>query len=257
MPTFGSLFSGIDGLGLGLQWAGWTPLWHVENNDFCQDILKQHWPDVPIYGDITTLDPSSLERVNLVVGGFPCQPFSHAGRRTAEADDRYLWPHMLRIIRELQPTLVLAENVYGLVTINSGLVLETVYLDLEAAGYEVAPPIVFPAAAVGAPHRRDRVWICAHSRHDWGSAEHGQQQEEWTEESYSIYSRTSTQHWWITEPNVDRVVDGFPTPLDKDRAVAALKALGNAVVPQTAYVIGRAMLESIGELISDTSIQVA
>lgn len=180
--TFGSLFSGIGGLDLGLERAGMVCKWQVENNPFCLAVLNKHWPNILKQHDITKTEARSLEPVDLICGGFPCQPFSHAGRRTAEEDHRYLWPHMLRIIRELKPTFVLAENVYGLITVKSGLVLETVYLDLEAAGYEVAPPIVFPSAAIGALHRRDRVWICAHTRHDDGSAEQRKQQEERPEE---------------------------------------------------------------------------
>jgi DNA (cytosine-5)-methyltransferase 1 len=189
--TFGSLFSGIGGLDLGFERAGMQCLWQVENDPWCTAVLEKHWPHIPRFGDIhdvgftpvanpdrsRQLHPQGsqqkargrprdsskaeydLSEVDIIVGGFPCQPVSQAGRRRGEDDDRFLWPEMLRIVVELRPSFVVAENVYGLVTHEGGLVLSRVYADLEGAGYEVCPPIVFPAAAVGAPHRRDRVWI--------------------------------------------------------------------------------------------------
>ena len=177
MLTIGSLFSGIGGLDLGLERAGWEVKWQVEIDEWCRKVLAKHWPDVTKYRDVRELSGDDLDPVDLIAGGFPCQPFSHAGRREGKADNRYLWPEMLRVIREVRPPFVLAENVYGLVTGQQGLLLETVYLDLEAAGYEVAPPIVFPAASLGAPHRRDRVWVCAHARQYHRCAQQGEQQE--------------------------------------------------------------------------------
>ena len=196
--TAGSCFSGIEGLGLGLEAAGIEIRWQIENDPFCISILEDHYPDTHRETDITTVEWQALERVDLIFGGFPCQPFSHAGRRTGAADDRYLWPAMLRGIQSLRPTFVLAENVYGLVTQQSGLALETVYLDLEATGYEVAPPIVFPAAAVGAPHRRDRVWICAHARYDGFRSEYWQQQTQRAKESDRVceaIANTDSARW--------------------------------------------------------------
>lgn len=175
--TFGSLFSGIGGLDLGFERAGMKCLWQVENDPYCQSVLAKHWPNTPRYEDIYDVKGEDLDYVDVIAGGFPCQPFSHAGKRSAEGDDRYLWPQMLRIIRERKPAFVVAENVYGLTTIKKGLVFETVYLDLEEEGYEVAPAFVFPAAAVGALHRRDRTWICAYSRHYEGSTKQELQQE--------------------------------------------------------------------------------
>lgn len=175
-PTVGSLFSGIGGLDLGLERAGMTVRWQVENDDFCNRVLAKHWPNVPRYGDIRTVHGTDLEPVDLICGGFPCQPTSYAGRRRGTDDDRWLWPEMLRLIRETRPAYVLGENVFGLVTHERGLLLASVIADLAAEGYEVAPPIVFPACAVGALHRRDRVWICAYARHHDRRAEQGQQQ---------------------------------------------------------------------------------
>jgi DNA (cytosine-5)-methyltransferase 1 len=159
----------------------WNDVDHifVEYEPFCQAVLRKHWPEASIHGDIRAFVadarskkshrlPSKLGEemaeigdCHLLTGGFPCQPFSHAGRRKGTADDRYLWPAMLESIAIFHPRWVIAENVAGLVSWSDGLVLETVCADLEKEGYEVQP-FVIPAAAVGAPHRRDRVWIVAH-----------------------------------------------------------------------------------------------
>ncbi len=157
--TFGSLFTGIGGFDLGLERAGMRCLWQVENNAYCTRVLEKHWPRVRRYGDIREIDPSGIAAVDLVCGGFPCQPFSNAGERKGEADDRHLWSKMLRIIFGVRPAWVLGENVDGLRTLG----LDRVLSDLEGAGYAVRP-LVIPACAVDAPHRRDRVWIVAHSQ---------------------------------------------------------------------------------------------
>lgn len=154
----GSLFSGIGAMDYGLQRAGMKIAWQVEINDFCRAVLEKHWPDVPKYKDIREVKPDELEPVDLICGGFPCQPFSAAGKRRGTADDRYLWPEMFRVIKALRPRWVLGENVAGIVN----LALDTVLSDLESEGYETATFII-PACAVGAPHRRDRVWIVAYS----------------------------------------------------------------------------------------------
>lgn len=171
------LFSGIGGFAIAVD-SVWPQSEHIfcDNDKFCQAVLKKHWPNAKIYGDIRTITNTGYfgqtepekqavgskqpHSIDFLTGGFPCQPFSQAGRRKGTADDRYLWPEMLRVIREFKPTWVIAENVRGLVTWNDGLVLEQVCLDLEAEGYEVQAFII-PAVAVNAPHRRDRVWIVA------------------------------------------------------------------------------------------------
>ena len=177
------LFSGIGGFALAAERV-WPGIEHVfcDNEKFCQAIINKHWPGAKIYGDIRALTNTaseqsqltperkgrkdtrgrSEERTFILTGGFPCQPFSQAGQRKGTEDDRYLWPEMFRVIREFQPVWVIAENVRGLVTWNDGMVLEQVCADLEAEGYEVQP-IIIPAVAVNAPHRRDRVWFIAHS----------------------------------------------------------------------------------------------
>ena len=157
------LFSGIGGFSLAASWTGCIEtVAFCEIDPFCQKILKKHWPDVPVYSDITKLKGEDFEKIDIITGGFPCQPFSLAGKRKGTADDRHLWPEMLRIISEVKPTWVIAENVYGLLSQQEGVVFENCCLDLENQGYEVQPFII-PACAINAPHRRDRVWIVAHT----------------------------------------------------------------------------------------------
>lgn len=153
------LFSGIGGFSLGLQRAGMKTIAFCEIDKYCQKVLKKNFPDIPIYDDVCKLTGSDIhEPVDLICGGFPCQPFSVAGKRLGAADDRHLWPEYLRLIQELRPTWVIGENVAGL--INMGL--DNVLSDLEGAGYS-SRTFVIPAIAVDAKHRRDRLWIVAYS----------------------------------------------------------------------------------------------
>jgi len=159
----GSLFSGIGGFDLAAQWMGWENVFHCEWNEFGKQILKHYWPKAISYEDITKTDFSIHRgKIDILTGGFPCQPYSSAGKRLGKEDDRHLWPEMLRAIREIAPKYVVGENVYGLLNWNGGLVFNEVQADLEAEGYEVQP-CVLPAAAVNAPHRRDRVWFVAYA----------------------------------------------------------------------------------------------
>lgn len=162
--THGSLFSGIGGFDLAAEWMGWTNVFHCEWNPFGQKILKHYWPQSISYNDITTTD-FTIHRggIDIITGGFPCQPYSMAGKRLGKEDERHLWPHMCRAIREIQPRWVVGENVLGLVNWNGGLVFNEVQADLEAEGYEVQA-FVLPAASVNAPHRRDRVWFVAYAK---------------------------------------------------------------------------------------------
>ena len=150
------LFSGIGGFSYAAETliGGYETVAFCEMDEFCQKVLKKHWPQVPIFDDVRTLDASRLGRIDIVTGGYPCQPFSQAGRRQGEQDERHLWPEMLRIIKSCQPRYVLAENVAGHVTMG----LDQVLTDLEDQGYTTRP-IIVPACAKNAPHRRDRVWI--------------------------------------------------------------------------------------------------
>jgi len=159
----GSLFSGIGGFDLAAQWMNWTNVFHTEWNEFGQKILQHHFPKSISYHDIIKTDFTIHNGdIDIITGGFPCQPFSHAGKRKGSDDERYLWHEMLRAIQQIQPTYVVAENVRGLLTIDGGLVFEQVCADMEAEGYEVQP-VLLPAAGVNAPHRRDRIFIVAYS----------------------------------------------------------------------------------------------
>ena len=159
----GSLFSGIGGFDLAAEWMGWENVFHCEWNDFGKKILNYYWPNAISYDDITKTD-FSIHRgtIDILTGGFPCQPYSSAGKRLGTEDDRHLWPEMLRAIREIKPQYIVGENVSGLLSWNGGLVFNEVQADLEAEGYEVQP-VLLPACAVNAPHRRDRVWFVAYA----------------------------------------------------------------------------------------------
>jgi len=153
------LFSGIGGFSLGLEWAGMETIAMCEKDKFCRQVLAKHWPDITIHEDIRKLDGREYKNaIDVVCGGFPCQPFSVAGKQLGKEDDRHLWPEMLRVIKESAPTWVIGENVSGFVS----MALDDVCLDLEAEGYEVQS-FVIPACAVEAHHKRDRCWIVAHA----------------------------------------------------------------------------------------------
>jgi DNA (cytosine-5)-methyltransferase 1 len=157
------LFSGIGGFSLGFDRAGFRTAAFCEIDPFCRRVLNRHWPTTPVYDDIKQLTKRRLHhdginRIDIICGGYPCQPFSVAGKQRGEADPRHLWLEMRRLIREIRPRWVVCENVDG--HVERGL--DTALSDLEAAGY-ACWPFVIPACAVGAPHRRDRVWIVAHA----------------------------------------------------------------------------------------------
>ena len=160
----GSLFSGIGGFDLAAEWMGWDNVFHCEWNPFGQKVLKYYWPESECFNDITKTDFTRYaNKIDIISGGFPCQPYSAAGKRKGKEDERHLWPEMLRAIREIRPRWVVGENVLGLVNWSGGLVFHEVQADLEAEGYKVFP-FLLPAAAVNAPHRRDRIWFVAYSQ---------------------------------------------------------------------------------------------
>lgn len=192
--THGSLFSGFDAPSVAASWLGWENAFHCEINPFCNEILKYWFPNSEHYEDITKTDFKKWRgKIDILTGGFPCQPFSLAGRRKGADDNRYLWPHMLRAIQEIRPTWVIGENVAGILTmvqpgketemgcksslfgednrkrilLRQEYVVETICKDLEREGYSVQP-LLIPACAVGAPHRRDRVWFVAHTNSNGG-----------------------------------------------------------------------------------------
>lgn len=274
MLTHLSLFSGIGGLDLAAEWAGFTTIGQCEFADYPTKVLEKHWPDVPRWRDVRTLTKESfyertgLRTVDVISGGFPCQPFSVAGKQKGKWDDRYLWPEMLRVITELRPRCVVGENVPGIIRIAAGQVVK----DLERAGYHVVV-FNFEAAAVGAWHRRSRVFFTglADVADADGSGLQGRKQPETPDAaedtgeqpsrapagecSEAVYNamrsgcagdarREQSQELadgrcWAAEPDVGRVAHGIPARVDR------LKCLGNAVVPQQAYPIFKALMEEI------------
>lgn len=191
----GHLFNGIGGFALAAHWMGWNNVMHCEIDPFCNKVMKHHFPNSYQHEDIRTTDFTIWRgNLDLITGGFPCQPYSTAGKRKGKDDDRHLWPQMLRAIREIQPSWIVGENVRGLTNWNGGLVFDEVQADLEAEGYEVLP-FLLPAAGINAPHRRDRIWFVAHansggfSRHnsvgedrcEEKKNEGAEQREEWNE----------------------------------------------------------------------------
>lgn len=166
--THGSLFSGIGGFDLAASWMGWENVFHCEIAPFCQKVLKYHFPNSILYENIKTTDFTKYRgTIDILTGGFPCQPFSLAGKRKGTEDDRHLWPEMLRAIREIKPKWIVGENVFGIVNWDGGLVFQQVQTDLETEGYEVQA-FILPAASVNAPHKRERVWFVAKNSYKLG-----------------------------------------------------------------------------------------
>jgi DNA (cytosine-5)-methyltransferase 1 len=226
------LFSGIGGFALAARWNGFRTLAFCDNEPYAQAVLKKHWPDVPCHRDIREIQGNLYAGVTLLTGGFPCQPFSVAGKQRGKGDDRYLWPEMLRVIREARPAWIIGENVAGIVN----MALDQVHTDVEAEGYEVESLIV-PACGVDAPHRRDRVWIMADSK--GGRMEGGwanREQVAQVSPSERVFGcNGSGEQWanWLPEPGVGRVAHGIPNRSHR------IRGLGNAIVPQVAAEIVR------------------
>lgn len=265
------LFSGIGGFSLGLErTGGFETVAFCEIEEFPRQILAKHWPDVPCHKDVRELKGEDVGPVDVICGGYPCQPFSTAGKRLGSEDDRHLWPEYRRLVEELRPSWIIGENVAGHVSMG----LDNVLSDLEALGYATRTFII-PACAVGAFHRRDRLWIVAHAeimQRDGGEyhTRTGQRQEpefgkrngkvtmahtnqarlQGRQEAgglgsigqglfkHTIGRTDSYRTVWPVEPDVGRVASGVPNRVDR------LKALGNAVVPQIPEMIGRAILEA-------------
>lgn len=244
------LFSGIGGFAYAADQV-WDDVEHIfcDNNKFCQQVIDKHWKGSKIYDDIRDIKEESAD---IVTGGFPCQPFSQAGKRRGTEDDRHLWPEMYRVIKLTKPRWVVAENVPGLINIQEGVVFEQVCADLEAEGYEVQPFII-PAVAVNAPHKRDRLWIIAHAEHlrrdktktvrqNSSSQPKGKTGEKLPVNELkrvdSLRTSESGRDGWDTDwltvaTRVCRVDDGLPNRVDR------VKALGNSIVPRVAIEIMR------------------
>jgi DNA (cytosine-5)-methyltransferase 1 len=271
--TVGSLFSGIGGFDLGLERAGMKVIWQSEIDEFASKVLKKHWPDVPNLGDITKVDWSEVERPDVICGGYPCQPFSTAGKRKGTDDPRHLWRWVRDAISELRPKYAILENVRGHLSMGGLQVVG----ELAEIGYDAEWRVV-SAAGLGAPHRRERIIIVAHAQsvRKWGRhltnpatlpqrseiqfktgrsscivADTDLREVGWGDrwdaaDRSQVFSRRDhdrgTQSyegwkWWEIEPDVGRVANGVPDRVDR------LKGLGNAIVPQVAELVGALVVE--------------
>ena len=246
MLVHASLFSGIGGFDLAADWMGWDNLFHCEWNTFGQRVLKHHFPNSISYNDITKTD-FSIHRgqVDILTGGFPCQPYSSAGKRLGKADERHLFPHMLRTIKEVKPRWVVGENVRGLVSWNEGLVFHEVYDDLEREGYEVQSFLI-PACSQNAPHRRDRIWFVAYSKsigleHKIPKQKLDRKIRPWECIEWDFQTKESLKPGLCWENDgISKGMDGITFSKWRKESI---KAYGNAIVPQVAYQIFKAIEE--------------
>ena len=268
------LFSGIGGFSLGLESAGLVEtVAFCDFDDYCQKVLKKNFPSVPIYNDVKELNYDKLktdgiDKIDIITGGYPCQPFSVAGHQKGEQDPRHVWPEMFRLIQELRPSWVIGENVAGHIKLG----LDTVLENLESEGYS-ARTFSISASSIGANHKRERIWIVANSESSDRNEhevirEHGETTlQEISRNRSSVSRETDGSHtdferleglwkkhklregkreeqiswdsWWEIEPDVGRVAHGVPKSMDR------LKCLGNSVVPRIPYLIGLAIKETI------------
>ena len=284
------LFSGLGGFSLGLERTGhFKTIAFCDNDKFSKLILDKHWKGVKIYDNVKEITKEKfvadgIQFPDIITGGFPCQPFSVAGKQKGTSDDRHLWPVMFRIIQEFKPRWVIGENVKGLVNLQDGMVFETVCTDLEGEGYEVRA-FNIPAAGVGAPHRRERIWIVAHKKESMANANserpqgHGEEYElrkdsqeikasgssssaredvadtessiRYDFQAISRTSKSSTQEVFGNGSSVRREGSWWHTEPDVGRVaygipgrVHRLKGLGNSIVPQIAEEIGKAIIKA-------------
>ena len=278
---YGSLFSGIGGIDLGMDMAGFECAWQVEVDDYCRQILDKHWPEVPKYKDIYEVKGAEIEPVDILCGGFPCQPVSVAGKRGGVDDERWLWDEFYRLICEIRPRWVVAENVTGLFSANSGRAFAGVLRNLAESGYDAVWD-VYPAGGpggVGAPHRRERVFIVAHTDRSKQAKKSGDVREvsvvsqEVGEDISAVVSGGGGKD--VANTNTKRLQGmvkesqtgarqiqqvGFCSRTSRWKGwdvepnvgrvangvpnrVDRLKTLGNAVVPQVAYKVARMIYE--------------
>jgi len=246
--THVDLFSGIGGFALACRWLKLKTICFCERDPFCKKVLKKHWPSVPVVSDIHEFDGTRYSDVTLVTGGPPCQPVSIAGERRGEADNRWLWKEMYRVITEVRPRFVLFENVAGI----RNMGLDEVLSDLETSGYSTGTAII-PACAISAQHRRDRCWVLADSisERQSGSRTLGDASNTAPHEKGEAVKlgNGSIGQVWSVEPELGRVAYGIPNRMER------LTALGNAIVPQLAYVLIKTLLDdksSIAEFSSNS-----
>lgn len=239
MLTVGSLFSGIGGLDLGLERAGMHLKWQSEIDPYACKVLAKHWPDIPNYGDIKRIDWRTVEPVDVICGGYPCQPFSTAGKRRGTDDPRHLWPWVRDAISALRPRYAILENVRGHLSMGGTIVIG----ELAEIGYDAEWRLV-SAAGMGAPHKRERIIIVAYPNDSKlgdvnncgvNTRTNVKRRKVFVSDSPSgCVSRTHSN--WSSEFGVGRVADGVPSRVDR------LRGLGNAVVPQVAEYIGRLVM---------------
>ena len=259
----GSLFSGVGGFDLAAKWMGWTNVFQVEIDPFCRNVLARQFPESIRHEDVTQFNTKDYDgTIDVISAGFPCQPFSVAGQRKGSADHRYLWPYLLKAIEQIRPTWVVGENVAGITSMvhanecvemaaqnalwledqvhysRQRYIIETICQDFERVGYSVIP-VIIPACAVGAWHRRDRVWFLAYSngrRWPGGMHEVGRQE---TQLPPQLLTRLPIGHLsqveglLLSESGLIRIFDGVPLSLVRRQ----IKAYGNAIVPQVAFEI--------------------
>lgn len=226
------LFSGIGGFALAANRCGYETVAFVERDEFCKRVLRKHWPTVPIFDDIRDFDGTQFKGVRLLTGGFPCQPYSNAGLKLGSGDDRATWAEMLRVIEESRPSFVLGENVAGIVNME----LDDVLASLEGAKY-ATQSFVIPALAVDARHRRDRVWILGADAMADPTSQRGCSRLTQREDAADVGQPSSVAGFWQWNSDADvcRTSHGL-----RNRA-HRLRGLGNAIVPQVAEQIIRAI----------------
>jgi len=268
-----SLFSGAGGGVLGTQLLGWETIGYVEYNEYCQRVIRQRIEDgcldnAPIFSDVNAFISEGYAdaykgMVGVISAGFPCQPFSVAGKKAAKDDPRNCWPQTLDIIRRVRPRYCLLENVGGLLS-RKHRYFETILKDLAESGYDAWWKII-SAAEVGGPHKRDRLWIVAHSNSSRKLQSEGSKQDKWRWAGYDgeevsdtsserlegrelpigeeeAYTTTGSTCWWHTEPRVGRVANGMAHRVDR------LKALGNGQVPAVAATAFKVFEPDVGEV---------
>jgi DNA (cytosine-5)-methyltransferase 1 len=250
--THASLFSGIGGFDLAAEWVGWDNIFHCEWNPFGQRVLAHHFPNSKSYNDITKTD-FTIHRgqIDVLSGGFPCQPYSMVGKRLGKEDERHLWPEMLRTIKEVEPTWVVGENVLGIVNWGGGVVFNDVQVDLGNQGYEVQAYIL-PACSQNAPHRRDRVFFVAYSNKIRFSTEmeNGKLARDF---GFTISNKRDSWDSFPTQSPICGGDDGLPKELDSisisKYKKESIMAYGNAIVPQVVYEIFKA-IQSFDDLVN-------
>jgi DNA (cytosine-5)-methyltransferase 1 len=222
------LFSGIGGFSLGLERAGMRTVAFCERDEYCRAVLAKHWPDVPCFDDVRTLRGTDVGYVDVICGGFPCQDISEAGRGVGLTGERSgLWSQYRRLIEEIQPSWTIVENVSALTYRGLGEVIR----QLDEIGYDAEWSSI-TACAVGLPHLRERLFIVAYPKGRWGQQRGRLEFKKGSDSPRHLHQR-------IDQPEPPRVADGVPARTHRNRA------LGNAVVPQIAEIIGRAILKAM------------